>query len=89
MMPEESPVKKLTLLIPEGSGRAGRPKLRWYQRLKKKSSRQRQMERSFDSGQGPKRAVMLLVVSLVSTAILKIEGNILMVLEVEIEGVIL
>ena len=27
-MPEENPVKKLTLLIPEGSRRAGRPKLR-------------------------------------------------------------
>ena len=29
MMPEENPVKKLTLLRPEGSRRAGRPKLRW------------------------------------------------------------
>ena len=28
-MPEEKPVKKLTLLRPEGSRRAGRPKLRW------------------------------------------------------------
>ena len=28
-MPEENPVKKLTLLRPEGSIRAGRPKLRW------------------------------------------------------------
>ena len=28
-MPEETPVKKLTLLRPEGSRRAGRPKLRW------------------------------------------------------------
>ena len=28
-MPEENPVKKLTLLRPEGSRRAGRPKLRW------------------------------------------------------------
>ena len=28
-MPEEIPVKKLTLLRPEGSRRAGRPKLRW------------------------------------------------------------
>ena len=29
-MPKESPVKKLTLLRPEGSRRAGRPKLRWF-----------------------------------------------------------
>ena len=28
-MPEENPVKKLTLLRPEGSRRVGRPKLRW------------------------------------------------------------
>ena len=28
-MPEENPVKKLTLLRPEGSRQAGRPKLRW------------------------------------------------------------
>ena len=28
-MPVENPVKKLTLLRPEGSRRAGRPKLRW------------------------------------------------------------
>ena len=28
-MPEENPVKKLTLQRPEGSRRAGRPKLRW------------------------------------------------------------
>ena len=28
-MPEDNPVKKLTLLRPEGSRRAGRPKLRW------------------------------------------------------------
>ena len=28
-MPEENPVKKLTLLKPEGSRRSGRPKLRW------------------------------------------------------------
>ena len=28
-MPEENPVKKLTLLRPEGSRRADRPKLRW------------------------------------------------------------
>ena len=28
-MPEEKSVKKLTLLRPEGSRRAGRPKLRW------------------------------------------------------------
>ena len=28
-MPEENPVKELTLLRPEGSRRAGRPKLRW------------------------------------------------------------
>ena len=28
-MPEENPVKKLTLLRPEGRRRAGRPKLRW------------------------------------------------------------
>ena len=28
-MPEENPVKKFTLLRPEGSRRAGRPKLRW------------------------------------------------------------
>ena len=29
-MLEENPVKKLTLLRPEGSRRAGRPKLRWF-----------------------------------------------------------
>ena len=28
-MPEETPIKKLTLLRPEGSRREGRPKLRW------------------------------------------------------------
>ena len=28
-MPEENPVKNLTLLRPEGSRLAGRPKLRW------------------------------------------------------------
>ena len=28
-MPEENPVKKLTLLRPVGSRRAGRPKLKW------------------------------------------------------------
>ena len=28
-MPEENPKKKLTVLRPEGSRRAGRPKLRW------------------------------------------------------------
>ena len=28
-MPEENPIKKLTLLRQEGSRRAGRPKLRW------------------------------------------------------------
>ena len=28
-MPEENPIKKLTLLRPEGSRRAGIPKLRW------------------------------------------------------------
>ena len=28
-MPEENPVKKLTLLRPEGSRLTGRPKLRW------------------------------------------------------------
>ena len=28
-MPEENPAKNLTLLRPEGSRRAGRPKLRW------------------------------------------------------------
>ena len=28
-IPEENPVKKLTLLRPEGSRRADRPKLRW------------------------------------------------------------
>ena len=34
-MPEENPVKKLTLLIrPEGSRRAGRPKLRWLNGVK-------------------------------------------------------
>ena len=40
----------------------GGPKNPWYQRLQKKSTRQRQMERSLDSVQGPKRAVMPLVV---------------------------
>ena len=40
----------------------GGPQDPWHQRLEKKSSRQRQMERSLDSGQGPKRAVMPLVV---------------------------
>ena len=29
-MPEKNPVKKLILLRPEGSRRAGRPKLRWF-----------------------------------------------------------
>ena len=29
-MPEENPVKKFILLRPEGSRRAGRPKLRWF-----------------------------------------------------------
>ena len=28
-MPEENPTNKLTLIRPEGSRRAGRPKLRW------------------------------------------------------------
>ena len=28
-IPEENPVKKLTLLRPEGSRRVGRPKPRW------------------------------------------------------------
>ena len=32
-MPEENPVKKLTLLRPEGSRRVGRPKLRWLDRV--------------------------------------------------------
>ena len=34
-MPEENPVKKLTLLRPEGSRRAGRPKLRWLDGVEK------------------------------------------------------
>ena len=36
-MPEENPVKKLTLLTirPEGSRRAGRPKLRWLDKVEK------------------------------------------------------
>ena len=34
-MPEETPVKKLTLLRPEGSRRAGRPKLRWLDGVEK------------------------------------------------------
>ena len=34
-MPEENPVKKLTLLRPEGSRRAGRPKLRWLDGMEK------------------------------------------------------
>ena len=34
-MPEENPVKKLTLLRPEGSRRAGRPKLRWWDGVQK------------------------------------------------------
>ena len=33
-IPEENPVKKLTLLWPEGSRRAGRPKLRWLDGVK-------------------------------------------------------
>ena len=32
-MPEQNPVKKLTLLRSEGSRRAGRPKLRWLERV--------------------------------------------------------
>ena len=32
-MPEENPVKKLTLLRPEGSRRGGRPKIRWLNGL--------------------------------------------------------
>ena len=39
----------------------GGPQDPWYQRLEKKSTRKKQMERSLDSGQGPKRAVMPLV----------------------------
>ena len=34
-MLEENPVKKLTLLRPEGSRRAGRPKLRWLYGVEK------------------------------------------------------
>ena len=34
-MPEENLVKKLTLLRPEGSRRAGRPKLRWLDGVEK------------------------------------------------------
>ena len=34
-MTEENPVKKLTLLIPEGSRKAGRPKLRWFDGVEK------------------------------------------------------
>ena len=34
-LPEGNPVKKLTLLIPEGSRRAGRPKLRWLDGVEK------------------------------------------------------
>ena len=34
-MPEENPVKKLTLLRSEGSRRAGRPKLRWLDGVEK------------------------------------------------------
>ena len=34
-MPEENPVKKLTLLRPEASRRAGRPKLRWLDGVEK------------------------------------------------------
>ena len=34
-MPEENPVKKLTLLRPDGSRRAGRPKLRWLKGVEK------------------------------------------------------
>ena len=33
-MPEENPIKKLTLLRLEGSRRAGRPKLRWLDGVK-------------------------------------------------------
>ena len=34
-MSEKTPVKKLTLLRPEGSRRAGRPKLRWLDGVEK------------------------------------------------------
>ena len=34
-MPEENPVKKLTLLRSEGNRRAGIPKLRWLGRVEK------------------------------------------------------
>ena len=34
-MSEENSVKKLTLLRPEGSRRAGRPKVRWLDRVEK------------------------------------------------------
>ena len=60
-MPEENPVKKLTLLRPEGSRGAGRPKLRWmdgvevdFRTLGIRNWRRRaldtDMERSLDSG---------------------------------------
>ena len=34
-MPEENPVKKLTLLRPEGSRRPDKPKLRWFDGVEK------------------------------------------------------
>ena len=59
-MPEENPVKKLTLR-PEGSRRAGRPKLRWLDGVEKdlrtfgirgwrRRALDRQVERSLDIG---------------------------------------
>ncbi|PSN32878.1 hypothetical protein C0J52_26173 [Blattella germanica] len=62
-MEEENPVRKFTLLKPEGSRRLGRPKLRWIdgrnrgrpeeawnQDMEKTGVGQGRLEESFDSG---------------------------------------
>ena len=60
-MPEENPVKKLTLLRPEESRLAGRPSLRWLDGVEedlrtlvirrwRRRTLDRQIKRSLDSG---------------------------------------